>query len=247
MVAAKRRVPRLFLARDLDGPSLALDERDAHYLAHVLRLQRGDEVVAFNGRGVERRASVTALMRRGAELALREPLTALPETSFELTLLQALPKNDAMDWVVQKATELGVRRIVPVQSEFSVVRLDAERGERRLEHWRRIARSACEQCGRHAPPDIESPSALALAVSALPDAAVRLALDPESGIGLGHDRLAPAAAVVAVGPEGGFGAEDWQVLDASGFDRVALGRRILRAETAAVAVCAIVQSLWGDL
>ncbi len=247
MVAAKRRVPRLFLARDLDGASLALDERDAHYLAHVLRLQRGDEVVAFNGRGVERRASVTALMRRGAELTLREPLEALPETSFELVLVQALPKSDAMDLIVQKATELGVRTIVPVHTEFSVVRLDAERSERRIEHWRRIARSACEQCGRHAPPDIVPPSALATAVGALPPAAVRLALDPASGAHLRGARSAPAGVVVAVGPEGGFGAQDWHALEVSGFERVALGRRILRAETAAVAVCAIAQSLWGDL
>ncbi|HUO66705.1 MAG TPA: RNA methyltransferase PUA domain-containing protein, partial [Gammaproteobacteria bacterium] len=97
MTAHKRRVPRLFLERDLSGDKLALDEREAHYLGHVLRLKRGDEVVAFNGRGTERWANVASLQRRGAELELRATVDALPASRLELTLVQALPKSDAMD------------------------------------------------------------------------------------------------------------------------------------------------------
>jgi hypothetical protein len=110
----------LFLERELSGDTLPLDEREAHYLGHVLRLQRGDELVAFNGRGAERIATVRALHRRGAELDLGAEHSALPESPLDLTLVQAIVKADAMDLIVQKSTELGVRAIRPVFTEFSV-------------------------------------------------------------------------------------------------------------------------------
>ena len=247
MTAHKRRAPRLFLARDLSGDKLALDEREAHYLGHVLRLKRGDEVVAFNGIGTERLASVASLQRRGAELELRATIDVLPASRLELTLVQALAKSDAMDLIVQKGTELGAQAIVPVYTEFSVVKLDSERAERRVEHWRKIAQSACEQCGRHVPPSIREPGPLAETLDALAAADTRLALDLDARGSLA-DIATPAQQVaVAIGPEGGFGASDWRRLDAAGFARVGLGPRVLRAETAAIAVCAVAQSLWGDL
>jgi 16S rRNA (uracil1498-N3)-methyltransferase len=250
MTAYKRRAPRLFLERDLSGDNLALDEREAHYLGHVLRLKRGDELVAFNGLGTERLASVATLQRRGAELELRATVDALPASRLELTLVQALPKSDAMDLIVQKATELGAVTIVPVYSEFSVVKLDAERAERRVEHWRKIAQSACEQCGRHVPPTIQEPGPLADALEALDALAAadtRFALDLEARARLADVDVPPRRVAAAVGPEGGFGANDWRRLDAARFARVGLGPRVLRAETAALAVCAVAQSLWGDL
>ncbi|HSC16454.1 MAG TPA: 16S rRNA (uracil(1498)-N(3))-methyltransferase [Gammaproteobacteria bacterium] len=246
MAATTHRSPRLYVELELDGTSLALDESAAHYLGHVLRLKPGDRLVVFNGRGTERDATVDSLQRRGATLALAADRAPLPESPLDLTLVQALPKSDAMDLIVQKAAELGVRTLVPVYTEFSVVRLDGERSERRVDHWRKIARSACEQCGRHTPPRIEPALDLAAAIEALP-ATERLALDPSAKILL-VDRASPSSGlVVAVGPEGGFGAADWQRLDAAHFTRVALGRRVLRAETAAIAACAIAQSRWGDL
>jgi 16S rRNA (uracil1498-N3)-methyltransferase len=244
---AKTRMPRLFLERDLSGNRLSLDEREAHYLGHVLRLQRGAELVAFNGRGNERRASVGSLQRRGAELELHAELEALPESALDFTLLQALPKADAMDLIVQKATELGVRAIMPVYSQFSVVKLDAERTERRVEHWRRIARSACEQCGRHTPPGIVAPDTLPASLERLAQGNLRVALDPLASRRLDHETRPMAGMIAAVGPEGGFGANDWRHLDAASFTHIRLGSRVLRAETAALAVCAVAQSLWGDL
>jgi 16S rRNA (uracil1498-N3)-methyltransferase len=245
MSQSKRRLLRLYVERDLGGDTLSLDEREAHYLAHVLRLQRGAELIVFNGRGTEREASIAAVQRRGAELALGAQVAAVTASPLELTIVQALPKADAMDLIVQKATELGVRTLVPVYSDFSVVRLDAERAERRVEHWQRIARSACEQCGRHEPPLIRRPDALGAALAELPSAASRLALDPGGAAGIGAVKR-PAEAVIAIGPEGGFSDADWRRLDAAGFTRVSLGPRILRAETAAFAVAAIAQALWGD-
>jgi len=246
-MATTHRSPRLYVERELDGTGLPLDEGEAHYLGHVLRLKRGDRLVVFNGRGTERDASVDSLQRRSAMLTLGTLRSPLPESSLDLTLIQALPKSDAMDLIVQKATELGVRTLVPVYTEHSVVKLDTERSERRMEHWRKIARSACEQCGRHTPPRIEPAAPLAAAIEALPTASKkRLALDPSAQLSL--DGVAPASGIiVAVGPEGGFAATDWRRLDAAEFTRVTLGPRVLRAETAALALCAIAQARWGDL
>jgi 16S rRNA (uracil1498-N3)-methyltransferase len=247
MAVSTHRWPRLYIERELDGDNLTLDDREAHYLGHVLRLQRGDQLLVFNGRGTERQASVEALQRRGATLALAAAHAPLPESSLDLTLVQALPKSDAMDFIVQKATELGVRSLVPVYTEFSVVKLDSERAARRLDHWQRIAQSACEQCGRHRPPRIEPPAPLAEALRALPSGGTRSALDPAAERALQDHSPRAIALVVAVGPEGGFGPADWRRLDAAQFERVTLGPRVLRAETAALAICAIAESRWGDL
>jgi 16S rRNA (uracil1498-N3)-methyltransferase len=247
MSATTHRSTRLFIERELVGTSLELDEGESHYLGHVLRVKRGDPLVVFNGKGAEREASVAALQKRGATLELKAVRAPLAESPLDLTLVQALPKSDAMDLIVQKATELGVRTLIPVYTEFSVVKLDAERSERRVDPWRKIARSSCEQSGRHTPPRIEVPAPLAAALEALPAPGDRLALEPSVQRSL--RALAPpkGALVVAVGPEGGFGAMDWRRLETAQFVRVGLGPRVLRAETAAFAACAIAQSLWGDL
>ncbi len=246
MGLSQRRVPRLFLERDLDDAALALDERESHYLGHVLRLKRGDELVAFNGRGTERHARIEILQRRGGRLELLGEVPAQPDSALDITLVQALAKSDAMDLIVQKATELGVRTLVPVQTEFSVVRLDVERSERRVEHWLRIARSACEQCGRHRPPVVATPEPLATALHRLPAMDLRVALEPSCASRIERGGPPPTSVVFAVGPEGGFAAADLQRLDEAGFRRVGLGPRVLRTETAAIAMCALAQACWGD-
>src|SRR5262245_5657208 len=174
MTLLSHRVPRLFVERDLDGSSVTLDEDEAHYMGNVLRLGRGDRLIAFNGRGSERIASIESLQRRGAVLALEAEHPPLPESPLDLTLVQALPKSDAMDLIVQKATELGVRTLVPVYTEFSVVKLDAERSERRSLHWRKVAQSACEQCGRHRPLRIEAAAPLVTGLELVSSGAARL-------------------------------------------------------------------------
>jgi 16S rRNA (uracil1498-N3)-methyltransferase len=251
MTRPTHRLPRLFIERELSGSSLSLDEREAHYLKHVLRLKRGDRLVVFDGGGAERFAGVATLERRGATLELADSHIPLPDSPLELTLIQGLAKSDAMDFIVQKATELGVHALLPVYTEFSVVKLDAERSERRLEHWRKVAQSACEQCGRHQPPRIDAPATLAEALEALPTGPARFALDPYAPYAersLARSPAAPPARIqVAVGPEGGFGPMDWRRLDAAQFARATLGPRVLRAETAALAVCAIAQACWGDI
>jgi 16S rRNA (uracil1498-N3)-methyltransferase len=239
--------PRLFVQAALAGQRLLIDDQEAHYLAHVLRLKAGDPVVVFNGQGEERLASVETLARHRSTLALGEPLAALPESALEITLIQALIKNDAMDLVVQKATELGVTAICAVKTDFSVVKLDASRSARRIEHWNRIARSACEQSGRHRPPTIEFYPRLADCLASLPAAPLRAAFDPQASAVLMSMQPAPKGVCLLAGPEGGFGPGDHRLMDNAGFVRVRLGPRTLRAETASICGCALAQWCWGDL
>ena len=238
--------PRLFLDADLSQSDVLLDERDAHYVGHVLRLKAGDRVTVFDGRGIERAATVGLLSRRRSQLDLHDRLPTLPEAELEITLVQALIKSDAMDLIVQKITELGVRRLCAVHTDFSVVRLDGERSLRRVEHWRRIARSACEQCGRHFPPAIEAYESLDVCLAELPVGAARIVFDPRAP-SLCELASTPAAVCLLVGPEGGLSAADGELARIAGFETASLGPRTLRAETAALAACTAAQLRWGDM
>jgi 16S rRNA (uracil1498-N3)-methyltransferase len=223
----------------------------------VLRCRTGDAIVVFNARGVERSAIIESLGRERPVLALGQALAPLPEPepATPVLLLQALVKSDAMDLIVQKATELGADSIFAARTEFGVVRLDAERSERRRNHWQRIATSACEQSGRHRPPALHVFASLDDAIAALPDGVARIAFDVGIGTPLPADggaatfrAAAQAAGVcIAIGPEGGFSPLETDLLKAERFSLYSLGPRILRAETAALAALACVQWLTGNL
>ncbi|MFL2546260.1 MAG: 16S rRNA (uracil(1498)-N(3))-methyltransferase [Candidatus Rariloculaceae bacterium] len=250
MKSKPRKPPRLYLDLPLSAAEVALEDDRAHYLRRVLRLKAGDSVVVFNGAGAEFLASVDILSRDRATLRLDTVLSPIPESPLEITLVQSLVKNDAMDLIIQKASELGIHRIVPVATEFSVVKLDEERARRRVAHWEKIAASACEQSGRHRPPSVESPLALATGLEQISTDVLRLILQPPGRDQLAEARLpaaSPAGVAVLIGPEGGLSERDLATADRANFKRVSLGARILRAETAAVAACALVQRKWGDL
>lgn len=246
MNKAKLSAPRLYTDRELVGPEIALDAGEAHYMTQVLRLRRGDPIVLFNGRGQEMLTTLALATKRGASLETVERLEPQPESRLRLVLLQALVKADAMDLIVQKATELGVHALKPLLTRHSVVRLDAERAARRLEHWRKVSRSACEQCGRHKPLEIDAPRPLADGGFSPPAGTLGILLDPGSAEPLAQ-QSAPTGVWLLNGPEGGFDAEDLRLIDAAGFRRARLGPRILRAETAALAACSLAQAYWGDL
>jgi 16S rRNA (uracil1498-N3)-methyltransferase len=246
MQASHRGAPRLYLDDDLLAQGVTLSERTAHYLAHVLRLKQGDRIVVFDGRGTERLAVIKSLARKRPELELADELAPLAESALELILVQALLKSDAMDTVIQKAAELGVHSVVAVKTDFSVIKLDAGRVERRLSHWQRIAQSACEQSGRHRPPRIEVARSLDECLSTLPPAALRVAFHPEAPNSLRSLTPQYQSAAVLIGPEGGFSESDLAAIGAGGFEFATLGPRILRADTAAVAACSLAQLLWGD-
>jgi len=245
MENSTRPASRLFLDLDLSATTISIPAKGAHYLSHVLRLRPGDPVVVFNGRGDERRAIVTSLARHRPELELRERLVPLQEPGFRLTLIQALVKSDAMDLIVQKAVELGVCRLIAVKTQYSVIKLDAERAARRVAHWSKIAQSACEQSGRHKPPQIQVADSLSECFSGL-SPTLRIALLPDARETF-HDVGKPSdAACILVGPEGGFSASDLSAIEQAEFQKIWLSPRVLRADTAAIAACSMAQLLWGD-
>lgn len=233
---------RVFLPPERIADGRAAPTADAvHYLRDVLRLAPGAEVEVFDGEG----ASWPGRVEEGfAAIALGPRRDARPALS--LWLLPALAKGEKMDLVVQKATELGATAIAPFAAERSVVRLDAGKGEARAERWRKIAAEAARQCGRADVPAVHAPSSLAAALAAIPDGHARFLFHP-GGEPL-PDAIAPPGAVAAIiGPEGGLTPAEVERCEQAGARRASLGPRVLRAETAAVAATALLQSRYGDL
>lgn len=241
------RLTRVFVDAPLaPGARIALPEHAGAHLVRVLRLREGEACVLFNGDGHDYDARLLAANKRGVEAEVRAARAIDNESPQRIVLLQGIARGEKMDLILQKATELGVSRIAPVVTERTEVRLDAERGAKRLEHWRRVVASACEQCGRARLPVVEAPVELAVFAEAAAQAdGRRYALDPDAVDGFG-DVDASRPVTVAIGPEGGFGDRDLAVLRAAGFVGVRLGPRVLRTETAGLAALAVLQSVAGD-
>lgn len=250
MKRIKQRVPRLFLGETLNEGSLRLSDYQTHYLRRVLRLRSGDSLVLFNGRGEERHAVVETLAREGSTLLLTQAREPLPESPLALSLIQGVAKSEAMDLIIQKSTELGVNAVYPVLTDFSVVKLDEARATRRTDHWQKIAQGACEQSHRHCPPTIHPPQKLLDGLTRITSDTARVTLQPGSPETFRSFRSSEEAVTelcILIGPEGGLSAADLEQADVAGFQRVSLGPRVLRTETAAMAACTLAQALWGDL
>ena len=241
------RVIRAFVEGPLvPGQRLALPDDAAAHLARVLRLQVGDECVLFNGDGHDYAARITAAGKRGVDAEVLSARAVDNESPLRITLLQGIARGDKMDWILQKATELGIHAVTPVHSERSEVKLEGERAGKRVAHWRSVVVSACEQCGRARVPSLAAPQPLRAATADLPDVP-RYLLDPEAGQAIATLSSLPGGCVLAVGPEGGWSPRDREVLRTSGFTGLRLGPRILRTETAGIAAIAALQGLFGDL
>ncbi|MBB3103875.1 16S rRNA (uracil(1498)-N(3))-methyltransferase [Azomonas macrocytogenes] len=237
------RLSRFFVDLPLSLGQHDLPEAQAHYIGRVLRLNAGSEVQLFDGSGVEYLGELTEVGKKSARVELREALPGLPESALQVHLGQGLSRGERMDWAIQKATELGATEITPLFSERCEVRLNDERTDKRLSHWRQIAISACEQCGRSVLPVIHAPQALADWLQRT-EAELRLVLHPVATPLPEHAR--PQSLALLIGPEGGLSeAEVHQALEA-GFQGARLGPRILRTETAPVVALAVAQQLWGD-
>ncbi len=247
------RVIRAFVDMPLAiGARVALPEAAAAHLVRVLRLREGDDCVLFNGDGRDYAARITVAGKRETLVEVRATRAVDNESPLRITLLQGIARGEKMDLILQKATELGVARIVPAEAERTEVRLDGARMEKRLAHWRSVVASACEQCGRARVPDVVDPAAIATIAAHVDDAALKLTLDPAGPHGLSSLAL-PAAYVanagiaIAIGPEGGWSPRDRGQLQAAGFEGLRLGPRILRTEPAGLAAIAALQALHGDL
>jgi len=230
------------------GQELVLPEHAAAHLTRVLRLRQGDPCVLFNGDGHDYPATLVAVGKREVRASVGPARAVDSESPLRVVLVQGIARGEKMDLILQKATELGVAAVIPVNGERTEVRLDAERAAKRMAHWRSVVASACEQSGRARVPALAAPVALAGLQAQLPPAGLRLLLDPQ-----GEHRLASMAApqadtvVVAIGPEGGWSPRDREQLQAAGFAGLRLGPRILRTETAGLAAIAALQARFGDL
>lgn len=248
-----RYATRLYLDRSLEtGLELELEGDEAQYLGRVLRLRVGDSVRVFNGDDGEFVADLAAFAKKSVTLTLGkrvvDPGAASSESPLRLHLVQGISRGDRMDFVVQKTTELGIKRITPVLTRHGMVRLDAARAAKRREHWQRVATSAAEQCGRLRPPLVDAPIDLNDWFGSGRDLdTTQLVLDPFATPDFAAEPPPETKLCVLIGPEGGLSDKELGDADAAGFRRVRLGPRILRTETAAIAVTALAQARFGDL
>ena len=239
--------PRIFCPPPLAaGARIVLPQGAAHHVLRVLRLQPGQALTLFDGEGGEYGAAIAHLGPRAVTVDVVEHRDIERESPLTVTLVQGLAAADRMDYVVQKAAELGVAAIAPVTAARSVPRLEGPRATRRVEHWRQVAIAACEQSGRNRLPKVHAACAISAWLQAASPARLRLLLAPDATVSLAELPRPEGAVELLVGPEGGFTTEEAAAACAAGFRAVRLGPRTLRTETAGPAALAAMQALWGD-
>lgn len=241
---------RLYLPQALaEGQHLELPAAAARHVVQVLRLRAGAALTLFNGEGGEFQCVLASMDKHAATVQVGTYQPVERESPLQLTLAQCVAKGERMDYSIQKAVELGVHRIVPLLSARSVVKLGAERWDKKRQHWEGVIAAACEQCGRNRLPRLAPVSALSEWLSHGKDKGhdhdVRLVLAPDAQTSLAAFPAARAASLL-IGPEGGLSEAEIASAVSQGCTAVSLGPRVLRTETAGVAALAALQSLWGD-
>ena len=247
------------------GKRVVVEGSAANHIARVLRLRSGDSLTVFDGSGGEFGARIEEFRKETVVVAVEEHRPLDRESPLPLTLVQGISRGERMDWIIQKATELGASRIVPVFTKRSVVRLDEKQAERKLQHWRAITVAACEQCGRNRIPDLAAPvdffDMLAGDSPSRPDSAgrpdpaghsdsasaTRVLLSPTGDLRIDDLQDVGKGITVLIGPEGGLEDVEQEAAITAGFKAVRLGPRVLRTETAAIAALTIIQRYFGDL
>lgn len=236
-------------AEAVSGEQVSFDAEEAHHLARVRRLGPGDVVQAVDGQGLELTVLLTRVGPRGAEGAIVRRAGRVSESPLDLTLAQGIPKGDKLERIIRMATELGVSRIVPLVTEYTIARAEPARWSRRLVRCQRVAREASKQSGRSIIPEVERPRALTEWLGEPPSPGLLLCCWEGERAGLGA--VLPAGGVervtVVVGPEGGLSEGEVARLRSAGAVVASLGPRILRTETAGPVVLALLQARYGDL
>ncbi len=238
-------IPRFFLPLPIPaGDCAELPAALAHHATRVLRLRDHADIVLFDGSGIEVTARLS-IQGKTCRAELLERRQVSRESPLRTVLVQALASGEKMDWIVQKAVELGVTAVMPVSAERCVPRLSGERAEKRLAHWRHIAIAACEQSGRNHIPQI-APLLPLQAYLETHAQAERLILSPHDGIRLAALPEPRGAIHILIGPEGGWTDEELNACRRAGCVSVSLGPRVLRTETAGLAMLAALHARWGD-
>lgn len=241
-------ISRIFQAIPLTIDStVQLDEAATHHLARVLRAKIGDDLTLFNSEGGEFEAKITNIDKKSVTVHIQKWIDRNTESPLELYLAQGISRGEKMDYTIQKAVELGVKKIIPLLTERCNVKLDEERREKRLQHWRSIAIGACEQSGRNYVPEVLAPVTLPQFLATI-DADWKFVLAPLADKKLSETPIAKNARVVLlIGPEGGLSDNEIALATKKDFTALNLGPRVLRTETAAVAALTALQFYAGDL
>lgn len=240
------RIPRIYTPQTLSPNSkITLEPEASHHLLKVLRMDIGRPLMLFNGDGYQYTASISRIDKK-AVVAIIQKHEHRPNTSpIQTELAIGLSKGDRFDWVLQKATELGVSAIVPLFTERSEVRLSKERIEKKMTSWQNIIISACEQCQRNVLPSLQAPQELESYLNACEND-LKLVLHHRSKRAL-DTQTPPQSLSLLVGPEGGLSDGEIKYAEQQGFEPLKLGERVLRTETAPLAALSVVQFMWGDL
>lgn len=239
------RTPRIYTEQALSaGTDLALGGNAAHHAGRVLRMEAGQWLTLFNGDGLDYQAQILEAGRKSLQIRITESSEPATESPLPITLGQVMSRGDRMDYAIQKATELGVTHIQPLSSDRCEVKLSGDRERKRVANWQQVAISAAEQCGRARFPEIAYPLKLGDWLTSC-NQDLRLVLH-DQGSPLGHDTARPASIALLVGPEGGLEGHEIDAARDAGFLPLALGPRVMRTETAPVAVLSLCQWLWGD-
>ena len=241
------RIPRIFTAQPLiTGSSIQLEEGAARHLSSALRMSVGQNIILFDGRGGEYSAALTEVKKGKVWVAVNEFSDKDLESPLKIQLAIGISRGERMDWIVQKATELGATEITPLFTERCEVKLCGERLEKKTRHWQQIAISACEQCQRNIVPVINSAATIDQYL-ADPVIGLKLVLHHRTEKRLTEMTNSNNNIALLVGPEGGLSDREIESAIKHNFAALALGPRVLRTETAPLAAISIIQSLWGDM
>lgn len=241
------RIARVHIASELaEGKEISLGKSQSHYLKHVLRLQPGAALFLFNGQEAVDYQATLVIEGKQLKAVVSGSIPLHNESTLDCEIIQGLARGDHIDWMIQKTTELGVKRISVFNAERTQSPLKPAQLDKKLEHWRGVAISACEQSGRAVVPALKFHANLEQAIAASEDG-IKLLLDFD-GDALTSAAQPPRSAIsMLLGPEGGLNPSEIEFARTAGFVPARLGPRVLRTETAATAALAIVQSNFGDL
>jgi len=241
------RLSRIFVGQALDlGAQIHLDSNACHYLKNVLRLKSGAAIVLFNGEDHYDYEALISYEGKQAMATIQNRLASNTESTLSTEIIQGLSRSDHMDWMIQKTTELGVNRIALFNAERTQSPLKSVKLEKKMQHWRSVAISACEQSGRSLIPELLFHSGLDQAI-AVCNSDCRLLLDFNGALPQAALTSAPSSIGILLGPAGGLNPVEIEHAQRAGFTNVSLGPRVLRTETAAISAVAIAQALVGDL
>lgn len=238
------RLSRIYTPDPKVGTPCQLEPAAAHHLVNVLRFRAGDSFVAFDGKGSEFTAQIVNIDKKQVWVSFCPQAAINRESNLSIHLVQALTKSDKMDYIIQKSVELGVKKITPILTERTEMKLDNSRKMKKYQHWQQIIINACEQCGRSWLPALEPIidfQSLFVQLSTF-----TIILHPQKSVPLAQLKLPTKPVALLIGPEGGFSESELEIAKQQGVYSASLGPRILRTETAGLAAIASMQTLWGD-